>query len=91
MECPSHALNHTRFSYCLTGPKLTGGMAGNPMDQRIEYVLADVLALAGEDLDAVREGVRALSPAARRSSGCGSLTIGEHSKLVLSGIDRQVR
>jgi hypothetical protein len=26
------------------------------MDQRIEAFLADVLALAGEDLDAVREG-----------------------------------
>ena len=28
------------------------------MDQRIDAFLADVLALAGEDLDAVREGVR---------------------------------
>ena len=28
------------------------------MDQRIEAFLADVLALAWEDLDAVREGVR---------------------------------
>ena len=28
------------------------------MDQRIEAFLADVLALAGEDLEAVREGVR---------------------------------
>ena len=28
------------------------------MDQRIEGFLADVLALAGEDLDAIREGVR---------------------------------
>jgi hypothetical protein len=28
------------------------------MDQRIEAFLADVLALGGEDLDAVREGVR---------------------------------
>jgi hypothetical protein len=28
------------------------------MDQRIEAFLADVLALAGKDLDAVREGVR---------------------------------
>jgi hypothetical protein len=28
------------------------------MDQRIEAFLADVLAFAGEDLDAVREGVR---------------------------------
>ena len=32
------------------------------MDQRIEAFLGDVLALAGEDLDAVREGVgRALA------------------------------
>jgi hypothetical protein len=28
------------------------------MDQRIESFLADFLALAGEDLDAIREGVR---------------------------------
>ncbi|HWX36018.1 MAG TPA: hypothetical protein VNZ53_52455 [Steroidobacteraceae bacterium] len=28
------------------------------MDQRIEAFLADVLALAGKDLDAIREGVR---------------------------------
>jgi hypothetical protein len=28
------------------------------MDQRIESFLGDVLALAGEDLDAIREGVR---------------------------------
>jgi ethanolamine utilization microcompartment shell protein EutL len=28
------------------------------MDQRIEAFLADVLALAGEDPDAIREGVR---------------------------------
>ena len=38
--------------------KLTGGMAGNPMDQRIESFLADVLALAGEEPDAIRDGVR---------------------------------
>jgi hypothetical protein len=31
------------------------------MDQRIEAFLADVLALAWEDLDAVREGVRVLA------------------------------
>ena len=36
----------------------TGGTALNPMDQRIETFLADVLALAGEDPDAVRAGVR---------------------------------
>ena len=32
--------------------------AERPMDQRIESFLTDVLALAGEDPDAVREGVR---------------------------------
>ena len=31
---------------------------GNPVDQRIESFLADVLALAGESPDAIREGVR---------------------------------
>ena len=36
------------------------------MDQRIEAFLADVLALAGEDLDAVREGVE---PAAEICTG----------------------
>jgi hypothetical protein len=36
--------------------KLTGG--GEPEDQRIESFLGDVLALAGEEPDAVREGVR---------------------------------
>jgi hypothetical protein len=39
------------------------------MDQRIEAFLADVLALAGEDLDAMREGVRVALADARRSSG----------------------
>ena len=38
--------------------KLIGGTAGNPIDQRIEAFLADVLALAGENPDAIREGVR---------------------------------
>jgi hypothetical protein len=33
-------------------------MAGNPMDQRIEAFLGDVLALADENPDAIREGVR---------------------------------
>jgi hypothetical protein len=60
------------------------------MDQRIESFLGDVLALAGEDLDAnPGGGCGSPSPATRRSSGCGSLTIGEHLKLVLSIIDRQ--
>ena len=39
------------------------------MDQRIEAFLADVLALAGENPDAVREGVRVASPTVRKSSG----------------------
>jgi hypothetical protein len=39
------------------------------MDQRIESFLTDVLALAGEDPDAVREGVRVDLPIARRFSG----------------------
>jgi hypothetical protein len=58
------------------------------MDQRIEAFLADVLALAGEDLDAVREGVRVALASCEALFGCG---IGEHLKLVLSVIDRQVR
>jgi len=39
------------------------------MVQRIESFLTDVLALAGEDPDAVREGVRVAWPIARRFSG----------------------
>ena len=58
--------NHQRPSLARRGAfggeglsaKLTGGMAGNPMDQRIEAFLADVLALADENPDAIREGVR---------------------------------
>jgi hypothetical protein len=34
-----------------------GPQWGNPMDQRIEAFLADVLALAGEEPDDVRQGV----------------------------------
>ena len=53
----------------------TGGIAGKaPMDQRIESFLADVLALAGENPDAIREGVRVRSPTARRSSARGRRT-----------------
>ena len=37
------------------------------MDQRIKSFLADVLALAGEEPDAVPEGCGAPSPSARRS------------------------
>ena len=60
--------------------KLTAVRRTNPMDQRIESFLADVLALAGEDLDAVREGgCGSPSPAARRSSGC----LPAQSRLVL--------
>ena len=54
------------------------------MDQRIEAFLADVLALAGEEPDAVREGGRPRQLEAL--FGCG---IGEHLKLVLSIIDRR--
>ena len=39
------------------------------MDQRIEAFLADVLALAGENPDAIREGVRVALADARQSSG----------------------
>jgi hypothetical protein len=39
------------------------------MDQRIESFLADVLALAGENPDAIREGVRVALADCRRSSG----------------------
>jgi hypothetical protein len=60
------------------------------MDQRIEAFLADVLAFSRSPTRSGR-GCGSPSPAARRSSGCGSLTIGEHLKLVLSVIDRQVR
>jgi hypothetical protein len=34
------------------------GKAVNPVDERIESSLADVLALAGENANAIREGVR---------------------------------
>jgi hypothetical protein len=40
--------------------------------RQFESFLGDVFALAGEEPDAVREGVRSPSPRARRSSGCGS-------------------
>ena len=33
-------------------------MAGKPMDERVEAFLADVLALAGEEANAIRQGVR---------------------------------
>jgi hypothetical protein len=49
--------------------KLTGDTAENPMDQRIESFLADVLALAGENPDASAKGCGSLSPTARKSSG----------------------
>jgi hypothetical protein len=38
--------------------RLAAARTERPMDQRIESFLTDVLALAGEDPDAVREGVR---------------------------------
>ena len=37
---------------------MASGKPVNPMDERIESFLADVLALEGEDEDAVRDGVR---------------------------------
>ena len=46
------------------------------MDRRIESLLGDVLALAGEEPDAVREGGGSPSPSARRSSGCRSRSLG---------------
>ena len=91
------------------------------MDQRIESFLADVPALAGEDLDAVRErgagrprqvrgdlpaagaeeGMRDKAALARRALCRARVAkelqrrrgtrIGEHLKLVLSIIDRQVQ
>jgi hypothetical protein len=46
---------------------------GNPMDQRIEAFLGDVLALAGEEPDAVRDGVRvALAKCEARFPGAGA-------------------
>jgi hypothetical protein len=45
------------------------------MDQRIESFLGDVLALAGEEPNAGREGMHvALADCKARSSGCGSRT-----------------
>jgi hypothetical protein len=41
---------------------LASSKAVNPMDERIESFLADVLALEGEDANAIREGVR-IAPA----------------------------
>ena len=91
------------------------------MDRRIEAFLADVLALAGKDLDAIREGVRvaladceaifrAQEPNKRMrdqaAPACRALCsarvaeelqrrrgtrIGEHLKLMLTIIDRQVQ
>jgi hypothetical protein len=91
------------------------------MDQRIESFLADVLALAGENPDAIREGVRVAlakceaifrlqEPKKRmrdqaahvcRALCCARVVaemqqrrgtrIGEHLRLVLSIIDRQVQ
>ena len=102
---------------------MLGSQAGleSPMDQRIESFLGDVLALAGEEPDAVREGVRVAlaeceaifrlqEPKKRMRDQaahvCRALCrarvaeelqrrrgtrIGEHLKLVLSIIDRQVQ
>jgi hypothetical protein len=48
--------------------------AERPMDQRIELFLTDILALAGEDPHAVREGVRVALADARRFFGRGRAT-----------------
>ena len=74
------------------------------MDQRIESFLGDVLAFAGEEPDAVREGSPPMKDKAahvcralRRARVAEELQrrmgtrIGEHLKLVLSVIDRQVQ
>jgi hypothetical protein len=90
------------------------------MDQRIEAFLADVLALAGEEPDAVRDGVRAALADCgaifraqevnkrmkeKAAHACHALCrarvveemhqrkgtqLGEHLKLVLTILDRQV-
>jgi hypothetical protein len=44
------------------------------MDQRIESFLADVVALAGEVPDVVREGVGVALADCERFSGCGRTT-----------------
>jgi hypothetical protein len=42
-------------------PLLRGShVAGKPMDERIEDFLADVFALEGEEVNAIREGVRGI-------------------------------
>ena len=95
-------------------------MRTEPMDQRIEAFLADVLALAGEEPDAIRDGVRtALADCQaifraqevnqrlkeKAANACQALCrarvveemhqrrgtrLGEHLKLVITIIDRQV-
>ena len=87
------------------------------MDQRIEAFLADVLALADENPDAIREGVRvaladceeifrAQRMKIKAAHACRALCrarvaeelqrrrgtrIGEHLKLVLGVLDREVQ
>jgi hypothetical protein len=51
----------SRFDPAAYNPRLSMArvsLAGDPMDERIEAFLADVLALEGEDANAVRQGVR---------------------------------
>ena len=59
------------------------------MDQRIEAFLADVLALAGEDLDAVREGVRVALASCEALFQVREPNNRIDLKLVLSIIDRR--
>jgi hypothetical protein len=54
--------------------RLGGWPQARPMDQRIESFLTDVLALAGEEPDAVREGCASPCPTARHFFGCESRT-----------------
>jgi hypothetical protein len=46
------------LAYNPTVAQPAGGIAGKPMDERIEAFLADVLAIEGEDANAIRRGVR---------------------------------
>jgi len=51
-----HSFKHWLIIQLCRSP--VGGIAGKSMDERIEAFLADVLALEGEDANAIRQGVR---------------------------------
>jgi hypothetical protein len=61
------------------------------MDQRIESFLGDVLALAGQEQDAIREGVHVALAKCEAIFRVREPNNRKHLKLVLSVIDRQVR